>query len=133
MAAAVADYRPREALTEKQKRGEMESWTIELDRNPDIIASVATAGLVKVAFAAETQDLVDNAAKKLVDKNADLIVANDVSATDAGFGTDTNRIVILDRDGGRDELPLMSKYDCGGRILDRVAAILEGRRSAAGF
>ena len=131
MAAAVADFRPSQAATEKQKRGERETWSIELEQNPDIIASVAAAGLVKVAFAAETQDLVDNAAKKLVAKNADLIVANDVSAPDAGFGVDTNRITILDRDGGREDLPLLSKYDCGARILDRVATLLEGRRGAA--
>ena len=124
MAAAVADYRPLEAATEKQKRGGRETWGIDLVRNPDIIASVAADGLIKVAFAAETQDLVDNAAKKLVEKNAHLIVANDVSATDAGFAVDNNRITILDRTGAQEELPLMSKYDCGVRILDRVQELL---------
>ena len=127
MAAAVADYRPLEAAAEKQKRGGRETWAIDLVRNPDIIASVDVDGLIKVAFAAETQDLVDNAAKKLVEKNAHLIVANDVSATDAGFAVDTNRITILDRDGGREDLPLMSKYDCGVRILDRVQDLLAAR------
>ncbi len=128
MAAAVADYRPLEAATEKQKRGGRETWGIDLVRNPDIIASVAVDGLIKVAFAAETQDLVDNAAKKLVEKNAHLIVANDVSATDAGFAVDTNRITILDRTGAQEELPLMSKYDCGVRILDRVQELLAAER-----
>ena len=128
MAAAVADYRPLEAATEKQKRGGRETWGIDLVRNPDIIASVAADGLIKVAFAAETQDLVDNAAKKLVEKNAHLIVANDVSATDAGFAVDNNRITILDRTGAQEELPLMSKYDCGVRILDRVQELLAAER-----
>ena len=127
MAAAVADYRPLEAAAQKQKRGGRETWGIDLVRNPDIIASVDVDGLIKVAFAAETQDLVNNAAKKLVEKNAHLIVANDVSATDAGFAVDTNRITILDRDGGREDLPLMSKYDCGVRILDRVQDLLAAR------
>lgn len=127
MAAAVADYRPVEAAKEKQKRGGRETWGIDLIRNPDIIATVQSEGLIKVAFAAETQDMVDNAAKKLVEKNAHLIVANDVSATDAGFAVDTNRITILDRDGNQDELPLMSKYDCGVRILDRVRELLAAR------
>ncbi len=127
MAAAVADYRPLEAAAEKQKRGGRETWGIDLVRNPDIIASVTVDGLIKVAFAAETQDLVDNAAKKLVEKNAHLIVANDVSATDAGFAVDNNRITILDRAGGHEELPLMSKYDCGVRILDRVQELLAAR------
>ena len=127
MAAAVADYRPATAATEKQKRGGRETWGIDLIRNPDIIASVMVDGLIKVAFAAETQDLVDNAAKKLVEKDAHLIVANDVSATDAGFAVDTNRITILDRAGSREDLPLMSKYDCGVRILDRVQELLAAR------
>ncbi len=127
MAAAVADYRPVEAAQEKQKRGGRETWGIDLIRNPDIIASVQGERLIKVAFAAETQDLVDNAAKKLVEKNAHLIVANDVSATDAGFAVDTNRITILDRDGNQEELPLMSKYDCGVRILDRLQELLAAR------
>lgn len=127
MAAAVADYRPAEAAQEKQKRGGRETWGIDLIRNPDIIATVQGERLIKVAFAAETQDLVDNAQKKLVEKNAHLIVANDVSATDAGFAVDTNRITILDRDGNQDELPLMSKYDCGVRILDRVQELLAAR------
>ena len=127
MAAAVADYRPAEAAQEKQKRGGRETWGIDLIRNPDIIATVQSDGLIKVAFAAETQDMVDNAAKKLVEKNAHLIVANDVSATDAGFAVDTNRITILDRDGSREDLPLMSKYDCGVRILDRVRDLIAAR------
>ena len=129
MAAAVADYRPSEALERKQKRGGLEQWTLELERNPDLIASITQDGLIKVAFAAETDDVLENAALKLETKGAQLIVANDVSAPDAGFAVDTNRIVILDRDGGRDELPLLSKYDCSQRILDRVAALLAGAPS----
>ena len=127
MAAAVADYRPASEAAEKMKRGDRETWAVELVRNPDIIASVAGERLVKVAFAAETQDLAANAAKKLVEKDAHLIVANDVSASDAGFGVDTNRITILDREGGREDLPLLSKYDCAGRILDRLPALLAAR------
>ena len=124
MAAAVADYRPSEVTEQKRKRSEMETLSLELVRNPDIIASVPGDALVKVAFAAETQDLLEHASRKLLDKDAHLIVANDVSASDAGFGTDTNRIVILDRNGGQEALPLLSKYDCANRVLDRVAALL---------
>ncbi len=124
MAAAVADYRPSAALDRKQKRGGLEHWSLELERNPDLIASIQREGLIKVAFAAETDDLIENAAHKLAAKGAHLIVANDVSAQDAGFAVDTNRIVILDREGGCAELPLLSKYDCAHRILDRVAALL---------
>ncbi len=124
MAAAVADYRPADAAQQKIKRGEVGDISIDLVENEDIIAGVSEPNLVKVAFAAETQDLIANAEKKLASKGAKLIVANDVSATDAGFGTDTNRITILDTNGGREDLPLMSKYECAMRILDRVAELL---------
>ncbi|MYE45279.1 MAG: bifunctional phosphopantothenoylcysteine decarboxylase/phosphopantothenate--cysteine ligase CoaBC [Chloroflexi bacterium] len=127
MAAAVADYRPSESLERKQKRGGLEHWTLDLERNPDLIASIEREGLIKVAFAAETEDVLRNAAHKLVAKGAHLMVANDVSAKDAGFAVDTNRVVILDRNGGCDELPLLSKYDCSHRILDRLAALLQDR------
>ena len=124
MAAAVADYRPADVAQQKIKRGEVGDISIDLVENEDIIAGVSEPNLVKVAFAAETQDLIANAEKKLASKGAKLIVANDVTATDAGFGTDTNRITILDTDGGREELPLMTKYECAMRILDRVAELL---------
>jgi phosphopantothenoylcysteine decarboxylase/phosphopantothenate--cysteine ligase len=124
MAAAVADYRPADAAQQKIKRGEVGDISIDLVENEDIIAGVSEPSLVKVAFAAETQDLIANAEKKLASKGAKLIVANDVTATDAGFGTNTNRITILDTDGGREDLPLMTKYECAMRILDRVAQLL---------
>jgi len=124
MAAAVADYRPATAADQKIKRADVGDMAIELAENDDIIASVQ-GDLVKVAFAAETQDLVANAEKKLAAKGARLIVANDVTASDAGFGTDTNRITILDDQGGREVVPLMSKYGCATRILDRIAPLLD--------
>lgn len=123
MAAAVADYRPVTAAEQKIKRADTGDMAIELAENEDIIASVQ-GDLVKVAFAAETQDLIANAEKKLAAKGARLIVANDVTASDAGFGTDTNRITILDDQGGREVVPLMSKYGCATRILDRIAPLL---------
>jgi phosphopantothenoylcysteine decarboxylase/phosphopantothenate--cysteine ligase len=126
MAAAVADYRPATVAELKIKRADVGDMSIPLAENDDIIASVS-GDLVKVAFAAETNDLIENAQKKLASKGAQLIAANDVTATDAGFATDTNRITILDTEGGREVLPLMSKYDCAMRILDRVAPLLAER------
>ncbi len=124
MAAAVADYRPADAATIKIKRADMGgSLTIPLVENPDISKEV-TGNFVKVVFAAETNDLIDNAMRKIVAKGAQLIVANDVSATDAGFAVDDNRVSILDAEGGQDDLPLMSKYDVSARILDRVVSLL---------
>jgi phosphopantothenoylcysteine decarboxylase/phosphopantothenate--cysteine ligase len=127
MAAAVADYRPSEAAEQKMKRAGAAEISVDLVENPDVIASVQ-GDFVKVAFAAETENMVENAIGKLDRKGAQLIVANDVTATDAGFGTDTNRVTILDTDGGVDELPLMSKYDVAVRVLDRVVALMIERR-----
>ncbi len=126
MAAAVADYRPAEVAARKIKRAGVDARSVELVQNPDIVASVS-GDFVKVAFAAETDDLLANARKKLVAKGAQLMVANDVTAPDAGFGVDTNRVTILDADGGSDELPLLSKYDVGQRLLDRVVPLLRAR------
>ncbi len=129
MAAAVADFRPATPADQKLKKSAgTAGTTIELVENPDIIGSTPAqtkrGALVKVAFAAETQNLIENAAAKLQSKGARLIVANDVTATDAGFGSDDNRVTILDDAGGRDDLPLMTKYAVGHAILDRVRALL---------
>jgi phosphopantothenoylcysteine decarboxylase/phosphopantothenate--cysteine ligase len=124
MAAAVADYRPADAAGQKIKRADMGgSLMVPLVENPDISKEV-TGDFIKVVFAAETNDLIENAMRKLQAKGAQLIVANDVSATDAGFGVDDNRVSILDNEGGQEDLPLMSKYDVSDRILDRVSKLL---------
>jgi phosphopantothenoylcysteine decarboxylase/phosphopantothenate--cysteine ligase len=122
MAAAVSDYRPAQRAEQKIKKA-ADSVTLELERTPDILRQAQSVG-VKVGFAAETQDLLANAQKKLDEKGLDLIAANDVTAPGAGFAVDTNQVTLLDRSGGREELPLISKYDVGHRILDRVAALL---------
>jgi phosphopantothenoylcysteine decarboxylase/phosphopantothenate--cysteine ligase len=123
MAGAVADYSPAEASEQKIKRAGKPELRIDLVENPDLIASVS-GNFVKVAFAAETENLLENAAAKLEKKGAQLIVANDVTATDAGFGTETNRVTILDRDGDAEELPLLSKYEVADRLLDRLGPLL---------
>ncbi|MFA7296742.1 MAG: phosphopantothenoylcysteine decarboxylase, partial [Dehalococcoidia bacterium] len=111
----------------KIKRGDLGGeLVVQLVENPDISKTVE-GSFVKVVFAAETNDLIDNATKKLQAKNAALIVANDVSATDAGFGVDDNRVTILDAEGGREDLPLMTKYEVATRILERVADVLVRR------
>jgi phosphopantothenoylcysteine decarboxylase / phosphopantothenate---cysteine ligase len=128
MAAAVADYQPAEPVGEKIKRQQSEGFALPLVRTPDILAEVGNRpGLVKVGFAAESHDLLANARQKIADKGLDLIVANDITASDAGFSVDTNRITILDREGRLEESPLMSKYEAAWRILDRVAALLATR------
>lgn len=126
MAAAVADYRPEIYMEHKVKKEEAEELTLRLVRNPDILAEVAAIrekqGMPKVVvgFAAETEFLVENARRKLEEKKLDLIVANDVSSSDSGFGVDTNRVVILDREGREERLPLMPKTEVAEEVLDRV-------------
>jgi phosphopantothenoylcysteine decarboxylase/phosphopantothenate--cysteine ligase len=129
MAAAVSDYRPVEAASDKIKKSEG-GMTLDLVKNADFFHEVPDR-LVKVAFAAETRDLIENARRKTESHgHLDLICANDVSAPDAGFAVDTNRVTILDAEGGMEELPLMSKYDVAQRILDRVVALVAARRGA---
>lgn len=125
MAAAVADFSPV-AAGEKIKRGEG-LLTIELTPTADILGKVERDGLIKVGFAAESDDLLANAQAKLVTKGLELIVANDITAADAGFGADDNRVVILHPNGGQEHLPLMPKYDVAMHILDRVSALLQER------
>jgi len=125
MAAAVADYQPAETVGEKIKRQNTEALTLPLVRTPDILGDLGSRpGLVKVGFAAESHELLRYARQKIAEKKLDLIVANNITGSDAGFGVDTNRVVILDPDGGQEELPLMSKYEVAWHILDRVAALL---------
>ncbi|MCH7998306.1 MAG: bifunctional phosphopantothenoylcysteine decarboxylase/phosphopantothenate--cysteine ligase CoaBC [Chloroflexi bacterium] len=123
MAAAVADFQPAEAVGQKIKRRQKE-LSLSLVRTPDILAEIGRrAGLVKVGFAAESENLLPNARRKLDEKRLDLIVANNVTAEGSGFGSDTNRVTLLDGEG-EEELPLMSKYDVACRVLDRVATAL---------
>ena len=126
MAAAVADWRVAEVASRKVKKSDSDTWTIDLVKNPDLIAGISSEKIVKVGFAAETESLVENAKSKLVSKDLDLIVANDVTASDAGFASDDNRVIILDRQGGIDRLPLMSKYDVGVEVLNRVLPLFKG-------
>ncbi len=125
MAAAPADFRPATVPDQKIKRTGA-SLNVELVPNEDIIAGLK-GGFVKVGFAAETEQVTANAGSKIAKKGLDLIAANDVTAPQAGFGHDTNRVTLIGADGTIDELPLLSKYEVGHRILDRVVAILAKR------
>jgi phosphopantothenoylcysteine decarboxylase/phosphopantothenate--cysteine ligase len=123
-AAAVADYRP-EVRGEMKLKKSGETVTLKLVKNPDILAEL---GMLKedrtiVGFAAETADLLENAGKKLLQKNLDMIVANDISQPGAGFNVDTNVANLLFRDGRVEALPIMEKSALADLILDRVAAL----------
>lgn len=123
MAAAPADFRPAAVAAQKIKKGAEESMTVELLKNPDILAGT-TGSFIKVGFAAESEALLNNARSKLSAKGLHLIVANDITATDSGFDVDTNRVTLVDRDGGVEELPLLLKSEVADRILDRVVSLL---------
>lgn len=128
MAAAVADYRPARPVDRKIKKHES-AVALELERTRDILSGLGRrkGRRIVVGFAAETHDVVAEARRKLLAKGADLIVANDVTAPGAGFGTDTNLVQLIDRD--RDEvLPLLGKDEVAARILDWVRA----RRAGGG-
>jgi phosphopantothenoylcysteine decarboxylase/phosphopantothenate--cysteine ligase len=132
-AAAVSDYRPKSVSSQKLKKMSARA-SLELERNPDIIGEIGSAkgNRVLVGFAAETEDLIANARKKLRKKHLDLIVANDVSQSDSGFETKTNRVVIIDSTGKAESLPLMTKDEVASIVLGRVIEILRKKGSRKG-
>jgi len=132
MAAAVADFRPKAIAPEKLKKGEGVP-EIVLEPTADILAELGQRkrpGQVIVGFAAETEQVQAHAAAKLAAKRVDLMIANDVSADDAGFEVDTNRVLVLDADGGAAPLPLMTKAALADWLVDRLALTL-GRDPAS--
>ena len=129
MAAAVADYRPRSVSEQKIKKSD-DSLTLPLERTRDILLAVKAQRedsgypMIVVGFAAESENLVENASGKLQSKGLDLLFANDISAADAGFAVDTNRVIALDMDGGLKAIDLTSKAAIGAYIIERVGGLL---------
>ena len=127
MAAAVADYRPGLPARRKLKKAEAH-LTLEMTRTADILKEVAAdRPPVLIGFAAETHDGLDFARRKRADKDLDLVVFNDITAEGAGFGTDTNIVTLIHRDGREESLPVQSKSSVADRIMDEVAALLSNR------
>ena len=124
MAAAVADFRPVKAAKSKIKRHELSELTLKLEKTPDILAQVK-GDFIRVGFAAESENLIANANEKIKKKGLDLIVANDITAEGSGFGSDTNRVAIIDSKGKVNELPLMPKREVADKILDIVSNLLK--------
>jgi phosphopantothenoylcysteine decarboxylase/phosphopantothenate--cysteine ligase len=123
MAAAVADYTPDAPAPAKLKKTDP-SLLLHLKRTADVLGSIGDVP-VKVGFAAETENLIDNARAKLRQKNLDLVVANLVGGANAPFGSEENEVALVDADGA-EELPRAAKRAIAERILDRVAALLTG-------
>ena len=123
MAAAVADYRPKRVSKSKIKRERASGLMLELEKTPDILGEVK-GKFLRVGFAAESENLVTNARGKLAKKQLDLIVANDITARSSGIGADTNQVVIIDRKGKVEKLPLLPKREVADRILDKITQFL---------
>ncbi len=125
-AAAVLDFRAKNSVDHKIKKDQAD-MVIELDRNPDILADLGTqrtsSAPFLVGFCAETENLIEEAQKKLIQKGVDLICANDVSGADTGFGVDTNRVTLVDQNN-QIQLPLVSKEETADNILDRIISLL---------
>jgi len=125
MAAAVSDYKPSQVAEQKiKKSGAGDVLTLEMVKNPDFFVEVP-AGVLRIGFAAETENLIDNARAKVDAKSLSLIVANDVTKEGSGFGTDTNQVTLINAKGEAEELPLLSKYEVGHHILDRTLELLK--------
>lgn len=127
MAAAVADYQPRSTATSKIKK-KTGKLVLELVNTPDILAQVK-GKFIRVGFAAETDNLISNATDKLKRKQLDLIVANDVTLQGSGFGADSNKVVLIDKQNNVKDLPLLSKQEVAHLILDQLSALLAQRYS----
>lgn len=130
MAAAVADYRPRQVAQKKIKKAAA-ALRLDLTRTDDILLAVKAQRqasgypVIVVGFAAESENLLENASGKLQSKGLDLLVANDITAPDAGFAVDNNRVVVLDADGGLQRIELSSKASIGASIVQRVSSLLD--------
>jgi phosphopantothenoylcysteine decarboxylase/phosphopantothenate--cysteine ligase len=128
MSAAVADYKAAEVSDLKIKK-QGDDFSVQLVKNVDILKELGRIKEDKIlaGFAAETDNLLENAAKKIKEKNLDIIVANDVTMEGAGFGTDTNIIKILRKDGTVTDFPLMSKLSAAHCILDEIIGIYKSK------
>ena len=132
MAAAVADFRPKQIVSQKIRKLGRTDQTIDLEQTTDILASLSAKRTTQlmVGFAADTHDLIAHAKGKLTTKGLDLIVANDVTTHGAGFGSDQNAATLIDRQGGMIELPLMPKRALADAILNRAEELLRTRQSS---
>jgi len=132
-AAAVSDYRPAEPQTHKIKKAQA-ALTLPLVANQDILKELGerrqTSGNfpLLIGFAAESRNHLEEGTRKLKEKNLDLIVVNDIGGTETGFGADTNQVTLLDRNGGQEDVPLLSKEETAHRIWDAVVRLLKDKR-----
>ncbi|MDD3539439.1 MAG: bifunctional phosphopantothenoylcysteine decarboxylase/phosphopantothenate--cysteine ligase CoaBC [Atribacterota bacterium] len=128
-AAAVSDFKPVQQFAGKIKKENQESLQLKLERNIDILKEAAQRKKkqILVGFAAEVNNLRENALAKLKSKNLDYIVANDITRDDSGFGSDTNKVLIIDRKGNTIDLPLMTKYEVAEKLFDLIQSFFDNQ------
>jgi len=124
MAAAISDFTPSHISDQKIKKQGKPGTSLDLVEVEDFMPLAQGRKLIKVAFAAETNDIEENAKAKTAPKGAAFVVANDISEPGSGFGTDTNRVTFVDSEGNTQSHPLMTKLDVGHAILDRALPLL---------
>tara|TARA_Y100000590_G_scaffold454154_1_gene600439 strand:+ start:1092 stop:2315 length:1224 start_codon:yes stop_codon:yes gene_type:complete len=126
MAAAVSDWTPVNVNAQKMKKDFDDSLEIKLVKTTDILERLKTNNkLVKIGFAAETENLVPNARKKMIEKKLDVIAANDVSYPDSGFESENNKIILVDKHGGEEDLGMLTKQEASTKILDKIKTIIK--------
>ena len=125
MAAAVCDFKPLTKEDQKIKKTSYDKkLNLELEQTPDILKQIKNKKIKKIAFAAETENLIENAKIKLKEKNLDMIIANDVSREDIGFNSDDNQVTIIQKNGSVTELPVMPKTDLAHILLDETITLI---------
>ena len=125
MAAAVSDWKPSDVSQQKIKKDGVKEISIEMVQSSDILSTVLKPGLIKIGFAAETQDVIENALEKLNSKGLDLIVANDISDESIGFESDYNSVTIIDKNGNTKQVDRSLKYEVANLILDEVLNLFD--------
>ena len=125
MAAAVSDWKPSDVSQQKIKKDGVKEISIEMVQSSDILSTVLKHGLIKIGFAAETQDVIENALEKLNSKGLDLIVANDISDESIGFESDYNSVTIIDKNGNTKQVDRSLKYEVANLILDEVLNLFD--------
>ena len=124
MAAAVSDFRPKLAMQNKLKKINKKEINIKLESTKDILQEI-NGNFVKIGFAAETENIINEAQKKLANKNLDLIIANDITRKDSGFSTETNKVWIINKNKEITELPTLTKFEVANKILDQAKPLLD--------
>ena len=124
MAAAVSDFKPQVTIKNKLKKLDKKEISIKLESTRDILKEI-NGDFIKIGFAAETNNIINEAQKKITDKNLDLIIANDITRKDSGFSSETNKVWMINKNKETIELPTLTKFEVANKILDQIKPLLD--------